>query len=129
MQGIKEWKSVADTCGACAGSDYMEWSHTPADQARLGTCLRVQIVQPGANYCARVSSVSSYGDVNREVCAMLPNLVGGVGGVDFVRACGNICGRVCACNCVCKCGLVCLRSRVCACVCVCVCARYMHGKD
>uniref|UniRef100_A0A7S3R0R7 Translation initiation factor eIF2B subunit gamma n=1 Tax=Dunaliella tertiolecta TaxID=3047 RepID=A0A7S3R0R7_DUNTE len=48
------------------GADYMEWSHTPASEVDQGACFRVNIVQPGSNYCARASDAVSYGEVNRE---------------------------------------------------------------
>ncbi|GFH11458.1 eukaryotic initiation factor, partial [Haematococcus lacustris] len=50
------------------GADFMQHSHVALrQQGQLHSTLRVHIVQPGVNYCARVADPSSYADVNREV--------------------------------------------------------------
>ncbi|KAJ9504725.1 hypothetical protein QJQ45_025889, partial [Haematococcus lacustris] len=49
-------------------ADFMQHSHVALrQQGQLHSTLRVHIVQPGVNYCARVADPSSYADVNREV--------------------------------------------------------------
>ncbi|KAG1665277.1 hypothetical protein FOA52_015854 [Chlamydomonas sp. UWO 241] len=55
------------------GDRYMDLSHcetagsgAPADTTNSGL-MRVNVVDPGCNYCARVVDVQAYGDVSREV--------------------------------------------------------------
>mmetsp|Transcript_15489 Transcript_15489/g.33608 ORF Transcript_15489/g.33608 Transcript_15489/m.33608 type:complete len:476 (-) Transcript_15489:297-1724(-) len=59
------------TAKALPGAHYMAMSHDTAPQqphhSGSACSLRVHVVEPGTNYCARVADVQSYGEVNREV--------------------------------------------------------------
>ena len=75
-------EGAAGTClfsGPMPGCNYMEMSHTSSCGSSHESSLRVHLVEPG-KYCARVSDLQSYGEVNKEVGGEQGGRGGGEGG-------------------------------------------------